>query len=495
MDALDRNDIQGLVLFGHGRLPHSRHVLLRLGERGAAQRWLRGLAEQVTTGRELPRGQRQEWALQVAFTARGLEQLGLRRGEQQELGTFPREFVEGMADPHRARRLGDTEDSAPQHWQFSDRRADWGQEEVHVLLMLYAVDLQRLEALHSLQRERYTAAGVWELSCLHSSLRRLPGAGPEDERYVEPFGYVDGMSKVAIAGTTTPGKHVVEVPPGEVLLGHRNFYRKRSSSPSVPAELDPQGLLEDSPEAQGRKDLGRNGTYLVLRKLRQDVRAFESFLQEKAHLLAGEPGVEDPKELLAAKLMGRWRSGAPLMKCPLRDDPALARDVERANDFRYSADPHGLRCPISSHVRRSNPRDSLAEGDPEAMRLADHHLLIRRGRPYEEPPSSSRAEPEQGMLFIALNANLSRQFELIQQTWLNNPKFGGLRNSNDPLLGGSSQGTGDEQGLGDEVDIPARPFRYRVQGLARFVHTRGGGYFFLPGLRALRFLATFQPAG
>lgn len=126
------------------------------------------------------------------------------------------------------------------------------------------------------------------------------------------------------------------------------------------------------------------------------------------------------------------------MKCPLKDDPELARDVERANDFLYEGDPHGLKCPISSHLRRSNPRDSLAVGDPEAMRLADNHLLICRGRPYEEPPSSPGAEPEQGMLFIALNASLSRQF--------------------------------------------------------KFVHTRGGGYFFLPGLRALRFLATFQPA-
>jgi Dyp-type peroxidase family len=494
MGTLDRNDIQGLVLFGHARLPHSRHVLLQLGERGAAQRWLRGLAEQVTTGRELPREQRQEWALQVAFTARGLERLGLRRGTrgELELDTFPREFVEGMADPHRARRLGDIGDSAPQHWQFSDRRTE-GDQEVHVLLMLYAVEVERLEALHTRQRERYTAAGVRELLCQQSALRRLPGTGPEDERYKEPFGYVDGMTKVAIAGTTTPGKHVVEVPPGEVLLGHRNIYHQLPSSPTVPAELDPQDLLADSPAAQGRKDLGRNGTYLVLRKLRQDVQAFESFLQEQAHLLAREPGVEDPKELLAAKLMGRWRSGAPLVSCPLKDDPALAKDVEKANDFLYAQDAHGLKCPVSSHIRRSNPRDSLALGDPEALKLADHHLIIRRGRPYAEPPRSPGAEPEQGMLFIALNANLSRQFEFIQQTWINNPKFNGLRNSNDPLLGGSRQGEGDEEGLGDEVDIPARPFRYRAKGLARFVHTRGGGYFFLPGLRALRFLATFKP--
>jgi Dyp-type peroxidase family len=215
----------------------------------------------------------------------------------------------------------------------------------------------------------------------------------------------------------------------------------------------------------------------VLRTLRQDVDAFHAFTDTATRDADGRP---DPAQaaLLAAKIVGRWPSGAPLVLAPGQDDPSLAD----SNDFGYhEVDARGLACPLGSHVRRTNPRDSLepGPGTEASMTINRRHRLLRRGRAYGSPTSGE----ECGVHFICLNANLARQYEFVQHTWVNNPVFNGLEDETDPLVGRRSSKR-------SYFTTPARPVRRRYTELPQFVHVRGGAYFFLPGIRALRFLAS-----
>jgi Dyp-type peroxidase family len=293
----------------------------------------------------------------------------------------------------------------------------------------------------------------------------------------EHFGFRDGISQPALFGdpaTPLPGQDVLQ--PGEIILGYRNEYGCLPISPTVAATVRGADAL---PAMGERRDLGRNGTYLVFRKLAQDVAGFWRWIDAQAHV--GEP------EWLAARCMGRWPSGAPLALSPHRDDAALGADTRRNNLFGFDHDRAGLGCPLGSHVRRANPRDGHpAIPDPEeSQRVVNRHRIVRRGRPY----GPSLAQPrggvddgiDRGLLFVALNASIKRQFEFVQQTWLTNEKFAGLDDDKDPMVG-------DNDGTGF-MTIPRDPLRLRLQGVPRFVTVRGGGYFFLPGMRTLRFLA------
>jgi deferrochelatase/peroxidase EfeB len=186
-------------------------------------------------------------------------------------------------------------------------------------------------------------------------------------------------------------------------------------------------------------------------------------------------------------MVGRWPGGAPLVLAPDHDDPAQST----ANDFVYQGpDPDGWRCPIGAHVRRAHPRDSLdpKPGSPQSIAVGKRHRLLRRGREYGAaigPGTLLDAADDgvdRGLHFICLCGNIARQFEFIQGTWVMSPKFDGLHEDDDPLLGVHGEGAGTFQAQG-------RPVRHRHRGLPRFITVRGGGYFFLPGLRALRYLA------
>jgi Dyp-type peroxidase family len=178
-------------------------------------------------------------------------------------------------------------------------------------------------------------------------------------------------------------------------------------------------------------------------------------------------------------MVGRWPSGAPLVKAPDHDAPALADD----NDFAYRDDPGGLACPIGAHIRRANPRDSLGPEPTASLDASDRHRLLRRARSYGPAGDGTRsAGSETGLYFICLAADLARQFEFVQHTWLNNATFNGLYDDADPL-------TGTHHPAGATFTVPARPVRHRYRGLPQFVRTRGGAYFFLPGVSAVRYLA------
>jgi Dyp-type peroxidase family len=440
--TIDLGDVQGLVARGYGTLGAAAFLLLGLEDGAAARRWLGSVLESVTSGEDRPEGR----AVNVAFTSLGLLRLGL---EDEVLQQFSNEFVHGMTTEHRRRALGDVGDSAPEEW-------DWGgptTDPVGAVLLLYARDTSELAGLLEEHSRLLVEAGVEVQRKLDTS----------DLDGFEPFGFRDGISQPFVEGLSKSGPPGQTVRAGEFVLGYVNEH----------------GHLTDEPLLE---TIGRNGSYLVFRQLEQDVRGFWRYIDSAAPHPA-------ERTRLAAKMVGRWPGGAPLTLSPDRDDPALAE----ANDFGYfHEDPVGTGCPVGAHVRRTNPRDSLdpGPGTDKSLAINRRHRLLRRGREYGQALSpeaalteSLAADEQRGLHFICLNGNIARQFEFVQNTWLNNPKFAGLYDDSDPLVGQSEP-------YGGTFTMPSATVRRRVTGMPRFIKVRGGAYFFLPGLTALRRLAS-----
>jgi Dyp-type peroxidase family len=475
MSKLDLTDIQGIIVRGYGSLRGARFVVLGIRDAAAAKRWLGEL--DVRSGETRPT--ESDTCVNVAFTRAGLEKLGVY---PDVLAMFAAEFREGMTgSEHRRRILGDLEESAPESWRWGGP----GTAGVDVLLMLYASE-DRIEAVYQAHAARFAGAGL-------DLIAALPTIYLPDRK--EHFGFRDGIAQPLIDGLEAAGRPENTVAAGEFLLGYPNAYGQYTDRPLLARERDPGGLLPEPADGSGRRDLGRNGSYLVFRQLSQDVFKFWSALNDRTR---AANGAQDPtaRDRLAAKMVGRWPSGAPLVKSPDRDNPQLMDDD--AFLFHGSGDPAGLMCPIGSHVRRSNPRDSLdpTPGSQESIDVGKRHRLIRRGRAYGPPVAPSMASGdilaagddarERGLHFICFNTHIGRQFEFIQHTWINSPKFDGLYADDDPLMG--DRGAGGK-GDGGTFVVQAAPVRKRVVGLPRFVHVRGGAYFFMPGIRAVRFLA------
>ncbi len=463
--APDLHDVQGLLARGYGGLKAACFLLLGIDEEAAGRGWLQGVADRVTASDERPTSQ----AANVAFTSSGLAKLGL---PPAILALFSNEFVAGMTTPHRSRILGDVGDEAPERWEWGGP----GGPAVDAVLLLYARDDDRL-AEHEAEHTRALPEGV----------RIVTRLGTSDLDGYEPFGFRDGISQPPIEGLSKAGPPALTVRFGEFALGYPNEYGLYTDRPLLDGDADPRGLLPPDPQGSGRADLGRNGSYLVFRQLRQDVRGFWRFADEATR---GPDGMRDPKARLrlAAKMVGRWPSGSPLALAADKDEPALAA----ANDFRYfREDVRGTRCPVGAHIRRANPRDSLdpRPGSDASLAINRRHRILRRGREYgpsltlEDALSDPAADPaERGLHFICLNANIARQFEFVQFTWLNNPKFDGLYDDADPLVGPSHP-------RGGTFTIQSEELRERF-AVPRFVSVRGGAYFFMPGLAATRYLAT-----
>jgi len=462
--TLDLADIQGLFARGYGDLRAAAFLLLGIENPAAARRWLAQTAGAITTSEARPRAQ----ALNLAFTNSGLAQLGL---PEPALAMFSNEFVAGMTTPHRSRILGDLDENAPVRWEWGSP----GGPRVDVALLLYARDAAGLQRLEE-EQTRGLAAGGFALR------HRL---ATSDLDGFEPFGFRDGISQPFVEGLSRAGPPETTVRAGEFLLGHPNEYGLYTSRPLLEASADQRRTLPRDAEGSGRADLGRNGSYLVFRQLRQDVPGFWHYLDGATRR---PDGSSDPQARLrlASKMVGRWPSGAPLALAPDADDPSLAA----ANDFAYhEVDPRGARCPVGAHIRRSHPRDSLdfRPGSSDSWKINRRHRILRRGREYGTSLTIDEAlagsdTSERGLNFICLNANIQRQFEFINHTWLNNPKFDGLYDDADPLVAPSAP-------HGGTFTIPTDGVRERVTNVPRFVSVRGGAYFFLPGLAAVRYLA------
>ena len=470
MADLDRDDLQGLIARGYPDLNAARYLLLQIDDAAKARGWLGGLADQVTPGPAKPA----DIALNVAVTASGLKRLGL---PEQVLGQFSNEFTTGMITSHRRRTLGDVGPNAPEGWLWGGPNTP----SLDLLLLQFARDQAALDQLSATISATFANGGVSEITRLDAVIS-LDGK--------EHFGFADGISQPTIAGLSSRMDLPANtIQPGEFILGYPNEYGLYTARPLLEASADPAHLLALDAEGSGKADLARNGSYIVFRQLAQDVRAFWHFVDQATRQDDGSSDAHR-RTWLAAKMVGRWPSGAPLTLAPDEDDPTLAT----ANDFTYHfADEFGLNCPIGSHVRRSHPRDSLdpAPGTEASVSLDRRHRLLRRGREYGPPVDDVFADapaddPDRGLYFVALAGNISRQFELIQHTWVNNPKFDRLYDEPDPLVA-------NHAAIGCNFTIPAEPVRSRVTNLPNFVTVRGGGYFFLPGIRALRYLATLSP--
>lgn len=430
---MELHDIQRGVLSPRPSAYAATYILFRIDDREHGRELMRRASAVVTSAADTVSPLGETW-VSVAVTYHGLRALGVPR---ESLDTFAWEFQQGMAA--RATQLGDTGESSPQHWE-----PQLGTPDVHVILVALAPDTPRLEAAIDRARPAYErlpgVTAIWRQDCY---------ALPTE---TEPFGYRDGISHPAVEGSGIPGSNPLEEPlkAGEFVLGY-------------PDELG--GVQAPQPDV-----LGRNGSYVVFRKLHQRVAAFRRYLKDNS---AGP----DDEELLAAKIMGRWRSGAPLALSPLHDDPQLGADRARNNAFLFQRDdPAGFATPGGCHIRRANPRDAAVAGVPRL------HRMIRRGTAYGPPLPDGVLDDgaDRGLMFAFVGAHLGRQFEFVQSQWMNDGVFFGGDNARDPIVG-SNDGPGD-------YTIPRRPVRRRLPAMPRFVVTRGGEYCFMPSLSALRWL-------
>jgi Dyp-type peroxidase family len=485
----DLADIQGLLRSGYGNLTEASFLLLRIADRDAARRWL--LSAPVTTAAE----NAAETVLQIAFSAAGMRALGVA---EPVIAGFSAEFVAGIAgDEARSRRLGDVGANAPSRWR-------WGAEtQPDLMVMLCAkTDLDAWRA-------RIATEDFGQGFAL---IEELPTTNMEQK---EPFGFRDGVSQPQLDwhGARKPGTDADLdygnlITPGEFILGYRNEYGLYTDRPLLDPSSDGAKDLPEAADDPSRRDLGRNGSYLVFRELRQDVRGFWRFAAAQSTDQAGA-------NRLAEAFVGRHRSGEPLVPGTHHiEGIGRGADAVKLNGYTYDEDKDGLRCPFGAHIRRANPRTGDMPGGRQGLiaRLirtlglfnpdlredliaaSRFHRILRRGRefgsylPPEEATTQNAPDPQSGLHFVCLNANITRQFEFIQNAWLASSKFGGLSGESDPLIGNReplSTGAGTD-GFG--LPQPNGVTRC-VAGLPQFVTVAGGGYFFLPGLRALRYLA------
>jgi deferrochelatase/peroxidase EfeB len=559
-EALQTAQLPTLVLGGLSGLRYAQcHVIKFSDDIQSCKKWLASAAADATYGETLP-GQR--CAIVVALSASGFERLGV---PPDAIKTFPVAFQQGMWPEWRARALGDTGPNEPERWEwgFPNKEQDEGKRADALLLGYGLTDHDVSSALGKLLE------GVRELG--HTVVHELPltplpekadgtSAGAKRREFPrEPFGFADGVSQPVIRGTprsktrTAPNDLVAA---GEIVLGYPDNLDVIPPSPSIADENDPAHLLPDAGtdptrkrpefsryEGNGRRDLGANGTFMVVRQLQQNVGAFREWLEKAAEqiradaIVAADPkptaleptgpectapqptaaqriailwgnaaqeavpgsplarpradnlsssgwahSSEDRKRVknaIAAKLVGRWQDGTSLVRHPLM--PGTYQDLRTPadNDFLLGAeDPSGLSCPFGSHIRRANPRDTRFQGkDPAEIASTNRHRILRVGRRYGTPDTE---DPPQGLLFMCLNADIERQFEFIQKTWILNPNIHGLENEVDPIMGHGSR----------KLTVPTPTGPVVLRDLPDFVTMKGGGYFFLPGRAVLRYLAT-----
>lgn len=526
MSHLDLHDIQGGIIKAYGRygFPKGRYILLSVTNAEKARIFVREVVPSITTSvRWASPGENGSSAsgslvkpaatTNVAFTYRGLRAIGVPRDSLQ---SFPDEFAMGM-QPRRD-ILGDDGASAPEHWDTVWNDPD----SIHILIWINGQTTADVD-----KRSNEILALVAACSGVEVMKGHRGASGRDDSPYqdasaifvegeptaMEHFGYTDGISNPYFKGmgsheetvmgggkvtgrspATRAGWEALET--GEFLLGHKDEALELPEAPSP-------GLL------------ARNGTYLVYRKLHQNVASFDAYLRSVGETFPGGP------EALAAKFVGRWRNGAPLASFPTEstakdfaadwqrakaevlaartaDERQVAKDKfaklnVRFTAFDYTDDLAGGRCPVGAHIRRANPRAALQFGQEGAFEtpgaISNRRRLLRRGLPYGD--STVRSDDgDHGVIFMALNASIRRQFEFVQQQWMNYGNDFQLANDKDPIVGnqGLTPSGAPDGSMTIQADPKADAAPFFCNQLPRFVTTRGGEYFFMPSLTALRMI-------
>jgi Dyp-type peroxidase family len=546
---IDLHDVQGNITKGYSRsgFPYARYVFFGICNAAQGREFVRLVGPLVTTGAPWTKygdpaqgTAKPEVTTNIAFTFEGLRQLGL---SEKSLQGFPEEFTVGM----RARSpiLGDDGVSSPEHWD-KVWHVDQENQSVHVLVSLQSKTKSGLEKRYDQLLDLATAANVYSDPTLSHLYPTSPAAGTglvvgvnmlgfQEAQALrdqngnltdrEHFGFADGISDPYFKDS---GNH-----PDYVAGGGKRIRRKDPQTADGWAPLANGefllGHLDEAkqyPEAPLPAQLSRNGTFMVWRKLHQNVTKWNDFLATEGAKY-GDP------ELFAAKLVGRWKNGAPITKFSTLESAeqhraqVLAANQKRFSTeltaeqkeqakreyyqlkqqlqtFDYADDIEGERCPVGAHVRRSNPRSGLefgkkAFGSPDALSI--RRRILRRGMPYGKvtgPPNSGVIgtdtvdhvpgidSGEHGLIFVALCASISRQFEFVQQQWINYGNDARLANDRDPLVGNHP-----DSGGRTVIDYDPKQNRgpYFCTGIPRFVETRGGDYFFVPSLTALESIA------
>lgn len=435
---LDLDDIQATVLRERPEPYFGTHVLIHFETAEGGRDLLRRLTPHILSAENW-------WDVRYAWIAAALSFPGLQKlgVPQDSLDSFPTSFREGMAA--RAEHLFDVGPNDPKGWE-----QPFGSGQVDLALSIFAENEENWQkALALAEGELKQIPGVTVL------LRDDFGAQPDSRN---SLGYKDMISNPAIEGSGIkpfPGQEPA-IKPGEFILGY-------------PGEAGvPLGMPQ--PEV-----LGRNGTFVALRKYHSNAGSFNRYLKEHAGATGGDP------ELLGAKLVGRWRSGAPLTLAPERDDPELGHDPQRNNDFTYKDDSEGLEVPFGAHMRRMNPRDTHLK----LLTDVNIHRIIRRatayGPPYD-PDADSEAEDQvnRGLYFIFISARAMDTLEFLQKEWINKADFIGQGSERDPMVGVQHEDL--------TFTLPKEPVRQRLRGLETFNVLRGGEYLFMPSLSALKWL-------
>jgi len=436
---LDLHEIQATVLRQRPAPYFGSHVALHVTDVHAGREFLRRLIPHVESAASW-------WTasgawLSVAISYAGFAALGL---PENSLKSFPETFRVGMAA--RARQLRDDGVNDPRNWESL-----FNQGQIHIGLSAFSDSEEKWRRMLSMAREQYQGLSGVKVLAIEDF-----GAQPGDRN---SLGYKDGIDQPAIEGSGVeplPGQGN-PIKAGEFILGY-------------PGEAD---LRVPMPEPE---ILGRNGTYVGFRKYQSRVGAFNRFLRANG-------STDEERELLAAKLVGRWRSGAPLILASDADDPALGSDAQRNNDFSYSKDPRGWQAPLGCHIRRMNPRDT------PLSRLTDVnlHRLIRRGATYGKPydPNAISEEDDEiphGAIFLFISAKAMTTIEFLQQEWINDGDFMEIGGERDPIIGLQTEGA--------TFTIPKEPVRRRLHGIETFNVLRGGEYLFMPSISALKWLAS-----
>ncbi|HET9283044.1 MAG TPA: Dyp-type peroxidase [Candidatus Angelobacter sp.] len=454
MSKLDATDIQGFVLRGYA-LPFARYMFLEILDSDRGRKFIDSLLGQITTGEHWDAG-KPEWTLNIAFTHKGLVNLSL---PDPSLLSFPVEFIQGM----KARKeiLADTGKNDPQNWDTV-----WREGKVDIWLAVNSKTKETLESCCAeLERRMSESGGARLLDKQDAGALLIDGKFTANEH----FGYRDGFGNPDYLGVerdsqpgqgklTKDGKWV-PLAAGELLLGY----------------ADEAGEL---PVAPIPHLLASNGTFMVYRKMHQNVKSFRDYLEVKGREYAGG------KEKLASKFIGRWRDGTPVELSPDKPDSSLVQDKSRNVNFTFGQDGNGARCPVGAHIRRTNPRDAFGFNG----QLINRRRITRRGMPYGPYIPETQTvddKDEHGIVFMALNASLFRQFEFVQQQWVEYGNDAHLGNDKDMVIGNhGGKGRYTIQGNGDAMNPP-----FICSELPNFVELRGGDYFFLPSMTALRMIA------
>lgn len=512
---LDLYDIQGNICKGYGRygFPKARYCFLSFQHASSAKEFLLQLIDKITTAEPWPTSDSADHhkikpnaTLNIGFTYTGLQALGLPK---RCLKGFPVDFTMGMKA--RSELLGDTGISSPEHWD-----AIWQQDQVHAWVSINGRDMDAIEYEFNALGDLVTQHpdGVKILSGIkgpNGSLLPYQDASAVYENGLptakEHFGFTDGIGNPYFEGCGNESSRI----PGRGKLMRDGSWQALATGEFVLGHIDEAREYPPAPEP---KLLSRNGTFMVFRKLHENVDTFNHYID---NLSREYPGSRD---LLMAKLSGRWPdNGAPLTLAA-NDEEKAALDARIADielrikdgdqsaikeqaqmrklwsDFTYHQDKDGARCPIGAHIRRTNTRGSLETQEGAYNRpgaLVDRRRLMRRGLPYGGIDEAKSDSAEQGIIFMSIGASIERQFEFVQQQWVNYSNDFKLANDKDPLIG-SHDGK-----LTDKHIIQSKQRALNEQGkqkppffctqLPRFVETRGGDYFFLPSVTALRMIA------